>query len=72
MGLFPRPQSTRGNGINDLRAMIGGDPEAFARQLMRSNPAFADFVRRNQGKTPEQIAQDNGIDYNTVRKLLGS
>lgn len=72
MGLFPRPQSARGSNIGDLRSMIGGDPEAFARQLMRGNPAFADFVRRNQGKTPEQIAQENGIDYSAVRRLMGS
>ena len=38
---------------------------------MRTNPQFAQFVKANQGKTPEQIAAENGIDYSTVRSLMG-
>lgn len=38
---------------------------------MRTNPRFAQFVRANQGKTPEQIASENGIDYSAVRSLMG-
>ena len=39
---------------------------------MRTNPQFAEFVRKNQGKTPEQIATEYGIDYGIVRKFMGS
>lgn len=29
--------------------------------MMQSNPQFRDFVNANQGKTPEQIMQENNI-----------
>lgn len=50
--------------------MMGGDPQAFAIQMMKNNPQFAAFVRDNQGKTPEQIAQEHGIDYNVIRQFM--
>ena len=51
--------------------MAGGNPQAAYEQLMRNNPKFAEFVRANQGKTPEQIASENGIDYSVVRRFMG-
>lgn len=67
MSLFPRPQA-QSQGFLQL---VRSDPEAAARSLMNSNPAFAEFVRRNQGKSPEQIAREAGIDYSIVRRMLG-
>lgn len=74
MGLFPRPQSGQTNGIfarlNEVQRFVNGDPQAAYQSLMRSNPQFAQFVQMNQGKTPEQIATENGIDYSMVRKFM--
>lgn len=59
---------------NDLLGMVSalknGDPEVMARQMMGSNPQFRRFVEANQGKSPEQVARENGIDFDSVRNLL--
>lgn len=74
MGLFPRPQGNQTNGIfarlSEARRLVNGDPQSAYQSLMRSNPQFAQFVQMNQGKTPEQIATENGIDYSMVRKFM--
>lgn len=71
-GLFPRPQSSGAFGnLDAIRGMVGGNPAAFAQRLMSTNPTFAQFVRQNQGKTPEQIASENGIDYGALRRYMG-
>ena len=76
MSLFPRPQQTPpSNGIfarlSEVRRMMNGNPQAMYQSLMQGNPQFAEFVRSNQGKTPEQIAQENGIDYGIVKRFMG-
>ena len=38
--------------------------------MMRNNPQFAKFVSDNKGKSPEQIAKENGIDYQSVLNLF--
>lgn len=64
-------------GINDktsliskLKQMAGGNPEALYSRMMQTNPQFAKFIHDNQGKSPEQIAKENGINYNSLRKFL--
>lgn len=47
-----------------------GDPQGLFDQLMRDNPQFRRFVDDNRGKSPEQIARDNGIDFAEVMRLL--
>ena len=63
----------RTNGIlsqvDSLRQMVGGNPDAFMQQMMRTNPQFAEFVNANRNKTPEQIASDYGLDINPIRKF---
>ena len=49
---------------------MSGNPQGMYEQLMRTNPQFADFVRQNQGKTPEEIAKEHGIDYGMIQKFL--
>ncbi len=70
MALFPQPQVQPNPMMSFLQA-AKGDPRGVFNQLMRTNPRFAQFVRANQGKTPEQIASENGIDYSAVRSLMG-
>lgn len=45
---------------------MGGNPQAMAVQLMKNNPQLArqfdEFMRTNQGKTPDQVLQERGID----------
>ena len=43
----------------------------MAQQMLRVNPQFAKFVRDNAGKSPEQVAQENGIDFGQVMQFFG-
>ena len=67
----PLMQSMRygaGNGMpnisNILRMLKSGNPEQIAMSLMQRNPQFKAFMDANQGKTPEQVAKQYGIDIN--------
>ena len=46
------------------------NPNVIFNQMMRTNPQFAKFVNDNKGKTPEQIANDYGIDPSLIQKFL--
>lgn len=39
-------------------------------KLMEADPQFAAFVNQNKGKSPEQIARENGIDFNMAQKMF--
>lgn len=56
----------------ELAAMIrtSGNPDKVAQLLMRKNPQFASFVQANRGKTPQQIARENGIDWGIIQQLM--
>ena len=58
--------------LGDLAAMIrsSGNPDKVAQLLMRKNPQFANFVQANRGKTPQQIARENGIDRGIIQQLM--
>lgn len=58
------------SGLAQLKGMARGNPEVFARMLAQRNPQFAQFMRENQGKTPEQIADAYGIDRSVLRDAL--
>lgn len=53
-----------------IRQLMGGDPQAFAVQMMQSNPQllqqFDNFMQLNKGKTQAQVLRDNGIDPSTL------
>lgn len=55
---------TNGNTMNGLKGLLSGDKNALYNQMLQNNPQFAQFVKENQGKTPEQVAQAYGIDIN--------
>lgn len=46
------------------------NPQQVFEQLMRTNPSFAQFVRENRGKTPEQAFREHGLDYENYRGML--
>ena len=60
--------------MGQLKQMVGmirgQDPRQVAQLMAQRNPQFAEFLRQNQGKSPEQIAADYGIDMNFVRDLM--
>ena len=47
--------------------MQGKNPDEYYTQLMQSNPQFRQFMEQNKGKTPEQIANENGINLNLLK-----
>lgn len=60
----------RPSKITNLMQLIKGDPNGMYENMIKTNPQFAQFVRENKGKTPEQIARENGIDFNLVKQLM--
>lgn len=67
-----RPQTNNAlSQLANLKQLItGNSPQAVYSMLMQSNPQFRQFINANQGKPPEQIAQENGIDLNQVMSLF--
>ena len=68
------PQNNPLTMMSQLKQMVsmirGQDPRQVAQLMAQRNPKFAEFLRQNQGKSPEQIAADYGIDMNLVRELI--
>lgn len=66
-------QSIMGNrqntAMNGLMSAMKGNPEAFKNAVI-NNPQFQTFLANNKGKSPEQIAKENGIDFNMVKNLM--
>lgn len=61
-------QSNLLSQIQQIRNMISGkNPDQMFNDLMKNNPQFREFVAQNKGKTPEQVAKDNGINPNLLR-----
>jgi hypothetical protein len=57
--------------ISQLKQMMrGGNPNAMMQMMAQRNPQFAQFMRDNQGKTPEQVAKDYGLDWGEVQQML--
>ena len=64
-----------GNGMNNglvniMRLLKSGNPEQIAQQMMQQNPKFKQFIETNKGKTPEQVAKENGVDLSQFYSLL--
>ena len=57
--------------VNGIKQMMNGqNPDTAMKMFAQKNPQFAQFVRENQGKSPQQIAQDYGLDWNMVQGFL--
>lgn len=55
---------------NVMRILKSGNPEQIAQQMMQSNPQFRQFMEQNKGKTPEQVAKENGIDLSRFKGMM--
>jgi len=58
------------NILGIISSLKNGNPDAILNQMLNNNPQFRQFMDANKGKSPEQIAQENGIDMNMVRNLM--
>jgi hypothetical protein len=59
------------NVVSRVRALMNGNgAEAVGQMLMRSNPQFAQFVNANRGKSLEQVASENGLNYSDVSRYF--
>ena len=57
--------------VNGIKQMMNGQsPDTVMKLFAQKNPQFAQFLQDNQGKSPQQIAQDYGLDWNMVQGFL--
>ena len=57
--------------VNGIKQMLDGKNQDTVMKLFaQKNPQFAQFLRDNHGKSPQQIAQDYGLDWNIVQGFL--
>ena len=57
--------------VNGIKQMMNGqNPDTVMKLFSQKNPQFAQFLRDNQGKSPQQIAQEYGLDWNMVQGFL--
>ena len=57
--------------VNGIKQMMNGqNTDKVMKLFAQKNPQFAQFLRDNQGKSPQQIAQEYGLDWNMVQGFL--
>lgn len=64
------PQNNMAQISNIVKMLKSGNPEQIAMSLMQKNPQFKAFMDSNKGKTPQQVAQEMGIDFNSIKNLM--
>ena len=56
--------------LRQVADMLRTQDSALVAQMMAQRvPQFAEFMQKNQGKSVEQVAAENGIDMNLLRQL---
>lgn len=59
--------NTQKNNVFQILQMLkSGNPEQIGKQMMQNNPDFALFMQSVQGKSPEQVAKEHGIDLSSI------
>ena len=57
--------------VNGIKQMMNGqNPDTVMKLFAQKNPQFAQFLRDNQGKSPQQIAQEYGLDWGMIQGFL--
>lgn len=58
--------------VRQIKQMLSGkNVDAVAQMFAQKNPQFAQFQREIAGKTPQQVAQEYGLDWNIVKQMIG-
>lgn len=58
--------------IRQIKQMLNGqNVDAVANMFAQKNPQFAQFQRDISGKSPQQVAQEYGLDWNFVKQVIG-
>ena len=55
---------------NISRMLRSSNPNQIAQELMKNNAQFKAFMDMNKGKTPEQFAQEHGIDVKQIMEMM--
>ena len=63
----PNPLQSAMQAVNMMRHT---NPEQVMQAMMHDNPQFAEFINVNKGKSPEQIANEHGIDINAIKRMF--
>ena len=73
----PLFQAMNGGNMGKMQQIAGVmqmlksvNPEQIAQQMMQSNPRFKQFMEQNKGKSPEQVARENGIDLSQLKNMM--
>ena len=57
--------------VGSIKQMMSGqNPDVVMKLFAQKNPQFAQFVKDNNGKSPEKIAKDYGLDWNVIKQFL--
>ena len=57
--------------VNGIKQMMNGqNPDTVMKLFAQKNPQFAQFLQDNHGKSPQQIAQDYGLDWGMIQGFL--
>ena len=64
------PANKIGQVASLMKMLQSGNPEQVFQQMMQNNPQFRQFVEQNKGKTPEQVAQEHGIDLSQFKNMM--
>lgn len=63
-------QSSNNNILSTISAIKNGNSNILFEKMLKTNPQFQQFIQQNQGKSPEQIAQEHGININDIKNLF--
>ena len=64
------PANKMGQVASLMKILQSGNPEQAFQQMMQNNLQFRQFVEQNKGKTPEQVARENGIDLSQFKNMM--
>lgn len=64
-------QPNQKNLLSQINSLLSGkNPDAVFSELLQNNPQFKSFVEANKGKSPEQIAKENGLNIEQIKAML--
>lgn len=68
------PVASQQNPLSQVMGIVNmlksGNPSQIGMALMQKNPQFAEFMRQNQGKTPQQYAKEHGLDFSQIQNMM--